>query len=86
MAHLEAQFLPGMTWENQGKWHVDHIKPLASYDLTDPDEQKGAFHWLNLRPLWGLDNSAKGHRYDPADPMIVEASLLAPSGWLQAAA
>ena len=38
--YLERQFKEGMTWENYGKWHVDHIFPLSSFDLTKPDEQK----------------------------------------------
>jgi len=58
---LEAQFLPGMTWENYGsEWHVDHIIPLSAYDLTDPAEQREAFHYTNLQPLWAHDNMAKG--------------------------
>ncbi|HWB00632.1 MAG TPA: hypothetical protein VG713_19195, partial [Pirellulales bacterium] len=36
-AYLESKFLPGMTWENRSEWHIDHIRPVASFDLTDPD-------------------------------------------------
>ena len=58
---LEAQFLPGMTWDNYGSaWHVDHIIPLAAYDLTDPKQQLEAFHYINLQPLWAHENMAKG--------------------------
>lgn len=39
---LENKFLPGMTWDNYGKWHVDHIKPCASFDLSDENQQKSA--------------------------------------------
>lgn len=60
--HLEAQFLPGMTWENHGKWHIDHIKPCASFDLTDPEQQRTCFHYTNLQPLWAADNIRKGAR------------------------
>jgi len=58
--HLESQFTEGMTWENQGEWHIDHIRPCASFDLTDPEEQKKCFHWTNLQPLWAQDNLRKG--------------------------
>lgn len=58
---LEAQFLPGMTWDNYGSaWHVDHIIPLSAYDLTDPEQQREAFHYINLQPLWAHENMAKG--------------------------
>ena len=58
--HLESQFTEGMTWDNKGDWHVDHIKPCASFDLTNPEEQKKCFHYTNLQPLWALDNMKKG--------------------------
>jgi len=57
---LESKFLPNMSWENYGDWHVDHIRPLASFDLTDPKQQALAFHFLNLQPLWAKDNLSKG--------------------------
>lgn len=59
--HLEKQFQPGMTWVNYGKdgWEVDHIKPCASFDLSDPQQQKICFHYTNLQPLWGKDNWSK---------------------------
>ena len=61
-SHLESRFEPGMTRENYGKWHVDHIKPCASFDLTDPEQQRVCFHHLNLQPLWASDNISKGAR------------------------
>lgn len=61
MTHLERQFLPGMTWENRGKWHVDHIVPLSSFEFTSPDDAdfKAAWALTNLRPLWAKDNIRK---------------------------
>lgn len=61
-AHLEAQFKPDMTWENYGRygWHIDHIRPCASFDLTDPDQQRTCFHYSNLQPLWATENHSKG--------------------------
>jgi len=61
-AHLESRFQPGMTRENHGDWHVDHIKPCSSFDLTDPAQQIACFHWSNLQPLWKLDNLRKGSK------------------------
>jgi hypothetical protein len=62
--HLAGLFSDGMTWENYGEWHIDHIQPCASFDLTDPEQQKLCFHYTNLQPLWGQDNLSKGARTD----------------------
>lgn len=62
--HLESQFKPGMTWENHGSvWQIDHIKPCASFDLTDPEQQRICFHWTNLQPLFALENLQKSDKY-----------------------
>lgn len=60
--HLEAQWAEGMSWDNYGThgWHIDHIKPCASFDLSDPAQQRTCFHYTNLQPLWARDNLAKG--------------------------
>ena len=60
--HMESKFTEGMTKENYGKWHVDHIMPCASFDLSDPEQQAKCFHYTNLQPLWALDNIKKGNR------------------------
>jgi len=60
--HLESQFKEGMIRENHGSWHVDHIKPCASFNLTDPEQQRICFHYTNLQPLWAFDNISKGGR------------------------
>jgi len=60
--HLESKFQPGMTRENHGKWHVDHIKPCASFDLTDAKQQAECFHYTNLQPLWSEQNLKKGSK------------------------
>lgn len=64
-AHLEALFQPGMTWENHGLhgWHIDHIQPCASFDLTDPAQQRACFHYTNLQPLWATDNLRKKDKW-----------------------
>ena len=43
-----------------GEIHIDHIKPCASFDLTDPAQQKECFNYKNLQPLWAFDNISKG--------------------------
>ena len=58
-AHLEAQFAEGMSWDNHGEWHIDHIRPCASFDLLDPEQQRQCFHYTNLQPLWAADNLRK---------------------------
>ena len=59
---LESQFLPGMTWENQHLWHIDHMKPLDSFDALDPAEQRKACHYTNLQPLWAKDNLEQSNK------------------------
>lgn len=58
-SHLESQFQAGMSWENYGKWHVDHVKPCASFNLSAQEEQLKCFHYSNLQPLWAEDNIKK---------------------------
>ena len=58
--HLEKQFREGMSWENYGKWEIDHIKPLSIFDLTKLENQKKCFHYTNLQPLWKSENRSKG--------------------------
>ena len=63
--HLESKFLLNMSWDNYGKngWHIDHIKPCTSFDLTDPEQQQECFHYSNLQPLWAEDNLSKSSYY-----------------------
>jgi hypothetical protein len=59
-SHLESKFTKGMSFDNYGKWHIDHIRPCASFDLSKPEEQLKCFHYTNLQPLWAKDNLRKG--------------------------
>lgn len=67
-AHLESLFQPGMSWDNYGHagWHVDHIRPCASFDLIDPEQQRCCFHFTNLQPLWAKDNFQKNAKWEGA--------------------
>lgn len=64
--HLEAQFAPGMTWENHGngdgRWHVDHKIPLSAFNYETPDDIDFKRCWAlsNLQPMWAADNIKKG--------------------------
>jgi hypothetical protein len=62
--HIENQFEDGMTWENWAHdgWHLDHIIPCSSFDLTKKKEQKKCFHYTNLQPLWAEDNLSKSSK------------------------
>ena len=67
--YLENQFEDGMSWDNWSRdgWHIDHKKPLDSFDLTDPEQFKEAVHYTNLKPLWAFDNLSKGNKTDYYD-------------------
>jgi len=60
-SYLESKFQPKMTWDNWGinGWHINHIKPLSSFDLTDRLQFLEACHYTNLQPLWAIDNLIK---------------------------
>jgi len=72
-SYLESKFQSGMSWDNYGKgdkfWVIDHIKPLALFDLTDREQRHAANHYTNLQPLWSLHNELKSNNYDPDHPM-----------------
>lgn len=60
--HLQSKFRDGMTWENYGKWHVDHIKPVSSFNLQDEAEVEKCFNYKNTQPLWELENLIKHNK------------------------
>lgn len=60
--HLEKQFVDGMNYDNYGKWEVDHIIPVSSFNLHDINEAKKCFNYLNLQPLWKEDNMKKSNK------------------------
>ena len=62
--YLENKFKKGMSWDNWGKqgWHLDHIKPLASFDLTNREDLLVAVHYTNLQPLWAKENLSKNRK------------------------
>jgi phage FluMu protein Com len=72
--YIESLWTPGMTWNNYGRWsnsgpntwHIDHIRPCASFDLASAEEQRRCFHWTNLQPLWAETNMQK--RCSPFEP------------------
>lgn len=69
ITYIERQWLPGMSWENYGRngWHIDHKKPCAGFDLSDPEQQRVCFHHTNMQPLWARDNLSKNDRWSGKD-------------------
>jgi hypothetical protein len=65
---LESKFQPGMTWDNYGvgygKWHDDHIIPIAYFDFGQKDQVRQCFHYTNMRPMWGSPNISKNSWYN----------------------
>lgn len=64
--YLAAKFEDGMSWDTYSfeTFHIDHIIPCSSFDLSDPEQQKKCFHYTNLQPLWAFDNMSKGNKLD----------------------
>ena len=85
--HLENQFEKEaercghpISWENQGEWHIDHIKPCASFDLDLEEERDKCFHYTNLQPMWGPDNMSKSDTYDEAEDKRIWMGRI--NGWV----
>ncbi len=71
--HIENKFLGGMTWENRGEWHVDHIIPISAFNFTAVSDIDFRRCWAlsNLQPLWAEDNMSKGSKLDkPFQPSL----------------
>jgi len=68
-SHIEKLFKQGMNWENHGEWHIDHIKPICSFNITDYkcEDFKNCWSLNNLQPLWKYDNQSKGSKYKGVD-------------------
>ncbi len=60
--HLKKQLKNEMTFENYGKWEIDHIKPITSFNLTNENEMCECFNYKNLQPLWREDNIKKSNK------------------------
>lgn len=65
-SHLEKLFKPGMSWENYGQWHIDHIRPIVSFDITSYDCEDFKKCWAieNLQPLWAIENIIKNGKWN----------------------
>jgi hypothetical protein len=61
---LESKFKDGMTWDNYGEWHVDHIKPISLFQITEigDDEFMSCWSLDNLQPMWGIENIRKSNK------------------------
>jgi len=71
--HLEKHFLPGMTWENYGEWHIDHKIPIAAFNFDGPEDIdfKRCWSLKNLQPLWAVKNQSKNAKVDrPFQPSL----------------
>ena len=69
-AHIESQFGNTMSWQTKGEWHVDHIRPCSSFDLTDDEQVHVCFNWRNLQPMNGRENMSKQDKYDSDDEAV----------------
>ena len=64
ITHLELQFKDDMSWDNYGKWHVDHIKPISSFNIVEMGDEEFMKCWSlgNLQPMWGEENIKKSNK------------------------
>lgn len=64
-SYMEPLFLDGMSWDNHGEWHVDHVRPVAAF-IKEGNFDLSVIHALsNLQPLWAKDNQSKGAKESP---------------------
>jgi hypothetical protein len=73
MHHLQKQFTDGMSWDNYGKWHIDHIIPISAFHFSGPEDIdfKRCWSLSNLRPMWGVENMKKGAKLSkPFQPAL----------------
>jgi hypothetical protein len=73
LGHLEKRFKPGMTWNNYGEWHVDHIIPISAFNFEKPEDIDFKRCWTleNLQPLWAKENLVKHKKIDkPFQPSL----------------
>ncbi len=69
--HLESQFEEGMTWENQGEWHIDHFKAQSRFDPTIEEEAFKCWHYTNLQPMWAEINIKHSDKKKPGDEFVI---------------
>lgn len=68
LEYIGQKFTEGMSWDNYGEWHLDHILPLDQFNLEDREQFLKAAHFSNTQPLWATDNILKRNR--PAGPTV----------------
>lgn len=62
--HMETTFSNGMSWDNYGEWHIDHIIPCTAFNMHDETEKLACFNYKNLQALWSKDNIQKSNKFD----------------------
>jgi hypothetical protein len=74
-SYIETRFKGGMTWAAfmRGEIHLDHVKPCAEFDLSDPRQQRECFHYTNYQPLWATDNCRKSSKFERQTEMQLVA-------------
>jgi hypothetical protein len=80
MRHMEALFTDDMSWKNYGEWHIDHVRPIASFDLTKEENVRAVCHYTNLQPLWATDNMHKSAKWVPDMGVSRSGSIVSVNG------
>ncbi len=70
-AHIESQFVDGMSWDNFDQIQIDHIRPISSFSdlLNNKEKRSVCFNYRNTQPLWMKDNLEKSNKYTPIDEL-----------------
>lgn len=61
--YIASKFIDDMSWNNYGRWHLDHVTPLSSFNLNDRQQFLVACHYTNYQPLWAIDNLRKNKTF-----------------------
>ena len=70
-SYIEKQFVDGMTWDNRGKWHIDHRVPCTAFNMLNPLQQRYCFWYKNHQPMFANDNLSKSNMYKQEDKELL---------------
>lgn len=75
--HIESKFTEGMSWDNYGQWHIDHIIPISVFNFEIPEDIDFKKCWAlkNLQPMWAKDNITKYNKLEKSHQPSLAISI-----------